>query len=59
MSGRPRLEVTTRTRGCRRQLPGLAGRFGRRIVGYDNERGKGDHCHRRDREEPYRFTTVE
>ena len=35
------------------------GREGRRIVGYDNERAKGDHCHRRDREEPYRFTTVE
>jgi hypothetical protein len=30
-----------------------------RIVGYDNERGKGDHRHRRGRREPYRFTTVE
>lgn len=35
------------------------GRAGRRIVGYDNERGKGDHRHRRGREEPYRFTTVD
>lgn len=35
------------------------GRGGRRIVGYDNERGKGDHRHRRGREEPYRFTTVD
>jgi hypothetical protein len=35
------------------------GRDGRRIVGYDNERGKGDHRHRRGREEPYRFTTIE
>jgi hypothetical protein len=35
------------------------GRDGRRIVGYDNERGKGDHRHHRGREEPYRFTTVE
>jgi hypothetical protein len=35
------------------------GRTGERIVGYDNERGKGDHRHYRDREEPYRFTTVE
>ncbi len=34
------------------------GRDGRRIVGYDNERGKGDHRHHRGREEPYRFTTV-
>lgn len=35
------------------------GRDGVRIVGYDNERGKGDHCHRNGRERPYRFTTVE
>lgn len=35
------------------------GRDGLRIVGYDNERGKGDHRHYRDREGPYRFRTVE
>jgi hypothetical protein len=35
------------------------GRSGERIVGYDNERGKGDHRHYRDREEPYLFSTVE
>jgi hypothetical protein len=35
------------------------GRDGVRIIGYDNERGKGDHRHYRDREEPYGFTTVE
>jgi hypothetical protein len=34
------------------------GRDGRRIVGYDNERGKDDHRHHRGREEPCRFTTV-
>ena len=28
---------------------------GQRVVGYDNERGKGDHKHVGDREEPYRF----
>ncbi len=28
---------------------------GKRIVGYDNERGKGDHKHRGGRETPYRF----
>ena len=28
---------------------------GRRIVGYDNERGKGDHRHLGEREEHYRF----
>lgn len=32
---------------------------GQRVVGYDNERGKGDHRHLADREEPYTFTTVE
>ena len=35
------------------------GRGGKRIVAYDNERGKGDHRHRHGREEAYRFTTVE
>ncbi len=28
---------------------------GKRIVGYDNERGKGDHKHFGDREHAYRF----
>jgi len=37
----------------------IEGRDGQRIVGYDNEAGKGDHCHRGDRESPYSFTTVE
>jgi len=32
---------------------------GVRRVGYDNERGKGDHRHLADREEPYCFTSVE
>lgn len=32
---------------------------GRRLIGYDNERGKGDHRHYRDREEPYLFTSME
>ena len=32
---------------------------GVRVVGFDNERGKGDHCHVDGREQPYRFTTVE
>lgn len=35
------------------------GRKGERIIGYDNEAGKGDHRHYRDHEEPYRFTTME
>jgi Family of unknown function (DUF6516) len=28
------------------------------LVRYDNEKGKGDHRHLRDKEEPYSFTTV-
>jgi hypothetical protein len=35
------------------------GRPGIREVGYDNERGKGDHRHIRGVETGYRFTTVE
>ena len=35
------------------------GRDGHRIVGYDNETGKGDHRHLRELEEVYRFTTIE
>ncbi len=32
---------------------------GERIVGFDNERGKGDHCHLDGVEWPYSFTSVE
>ena len=35
------------------------GRPGMRLVGYDNERGKGDHKHVGQRESKYRFSTVE
>ena len=35
------------------------GRKGERLVGYDNERGKGDHRHVRGKEERYVFTNVE
>ena len=35
------------------------GYSGNRVVGYDNERGKGDHRHWEGREEPYSFSTVE
>lgn len=31
---------------------------GERLVGYDNERGKGDHRHILGREEAYAFTTI-
>jgi hypothetical protein len=32
---------------------------GVRVVGFDNERGKGDHCHIEGREKPYTFKGVE
>ncbi len=32
---------------------------GVRAIGFDNERGKGDHCHLRGLELPYKFTTVD
>jgi hypothetical protein len=35
------------------------GRPGERLVGYDNERGKGDHRHIEGREEPYKFGSAE
>ena len=34
------------------------GRPGERIIGYDNERGKGDHRHYGNREETYSFETL-
>ncbi len=51
-----------------RKLPGsphglkyrlFYGRPGKRLVGYDNESGKGDHRHLGGTEEPYTFTTPE
>lgn len=35
------------------------GHPGQRLVGYDNERGKGDHRHIEGIEQPYAFTTPE
>ena len=32
---------------------------GVRVVGFDNERGKGDHCHLRGAERSYRLVSVE
>ncbi|MGQ0656726.1 MAG: toxin-antitoxin system TumE family protein [Chromatiales bacterium] len=34
------------------------GRLGRCVVRYDNETGKGDHRHKGNHEEPYRFESV-
>lgn len=35
------------------------GKGGKRIVGYDNERGKGDHRHLRGAEQAYQFVSPE
>lgn len=32
---------------------------GERVVGFDNERGKGDHMHLDGKEYPYQFTTLD
>lgn len=34
------------------------GQNGRRVVGFDNERGKGDHCHLDGKEHSYVFSTL-
>ncbi|GAV36188.1 hypothetical protein ROTAS13_03875 [Roseomonas sp. TAS13] len=34
-------------------------REGQRVVGYDNERGKGDHRHIHGQELPYTFSTID
>jgi len=35
------------------------GKDGKRLIGYDNEKPKGDHRHCGNREMPYKFSTVE
>lgn len=35
------------------------GRPGERLIGYDNERGKGDHRHRGEVEDPYTFVDID
>ena len=32
---------------------------GKRVVGFDNERGKGDHCHLDGKERSYRFMNID
>lgn len=48
---------TERPHGLKYRL--YFGRDGQRMVGYDNERGKGDHKHILDVEKSYKFTTAE
>ncbi len=48
--------VPPTTHGLKYRL--FYGRDGERIVGFDNERGKGDHKHVLGIESPYGFTTL-
>lgn len=49
--------TTERPHGLKYSL--FYGRDGQRVVGYDNERGKGDHKHLREVETRYKFESVE
>ncbi len=49
--------VPPTTHGLKYRL--FYGKDGERIVGYDNERGKGDHRHFKGRETAYRFVGPE
>ncbi len=51
------VSVPPTTHGLKYSL--FYGTQGRRIVAFDNERGKGDHMHVDEDERPYRFTSVE
>ncbi len=51
------IPVQPSTHGLKYRL--FYGREGERVVGYDNERGKGAHRHVRGRESRYRFVSVE
>lgn len=48
--------TTERPHGLKYSL--FYGRPGERVIGYDNERGKGDHRHYRHREESYTFENL-
>lgn len=48
--------VPPSTHGLKYRL--FYGRSGQRLVAYDNERGKGDHRHSGEREEPYTFISL-
>jgi hypothetical protein len=57
--GRGDLEATAAGAGSAAWLYRLAYvRDGRRLIGYDNERGKGDHRHYGEHEEEYRRATL-
>jgi len=49
--------VAPSTHGLKYSL--FYGRGGTRLVGYDNERGKGDDRHYKDRQSAYKFVSIE
>jgi hypothetical protein len=49
--------VPPTTHGFKYRLVYVVG--GERVLGYDNERGKGDYRHRFGREEPFEFRSVD
>lgn len=49
--------VPPSTHGFKYRLVYVLG--GVRVVGFDNERGKGDHCHLDGVERPYTFTSLD
>lgn len=53
------LPITTAERPHGLKYSLFFGRPGERIIGYDNEAGKGDHRHYREQEKPYVFSTLE
>jgi hypothetical protein len=54
-----KMTIPTRTGNHERKYSLFYGANGKRLVGYDNERGRGDHRHIEDRQERYVFKTVE
>ena len=52
----PHDRVTLLTRSAYARL--LRAETGLRVIGFDNERGKGDHCHIGGKECPYLFVSV-
>jgi len=48
-----RIQVKKTTKHSPLDFPVIS--IGQRVVGFDNERGKGDHCHLDGKEIPYKF----
>lgn len=49
--------VPPSSHGCKYRLVYVGA--GERVIGFDNERGKGNHCHIGGKESPYVFRSVD